>query len=211
MDRWKSRSGKSQRREEKKREDQRREKVRRKKMQAREKVGKSRFTVFLHWFVAPEGRKVGSLKRRVQSHLARWEIKSCRPLRRKAHVQVKKVKNILTFGALLEVHAIVARSTFPCQNVANTPGSEHFWKLWCQKSARHCGSGTEQISKSKCANHTSFGALLEVEMLKMCTRLWREADFHNMRGPLLKVQTWFCVAGAGDSAPCQKWANVRVL
>jgi hypothetical protein len=36
----------SERREEQKREDQRRERVRRKKMQMREKVGKSRNTVF---------------------------------------------------------------------------------------------------------------------------------------------------------------------
>jgi len=61
----KSRDGKSQRREEKKKEYQKREILRRKKIQAREKVGKSRNTVFLQWFVAPEGRKVGSLKRRV--------------------------------------------------------------------------------------------------------------------------------------------------
>ena len=41
MDKWKSRGGKSQRREEKNREkDQRRERVRRKKMQVREKVEK---------------------------------------------------------------------------------------------------------------------------------------------------------------------------
>jgi len=46
MDRWKSRGAKSQRREEQKREDQRRERLRRKKTQAREKVEKSRFTVF---------------------------------------------------------------------------------------------------------------------------------------------------------------------
>ena len=46
MDRWKSRGGKSQRREEKKKEDQRRERVRGKKMQVREKVEKSRFTLF---------------------------------------------------------------------------------------------------------------------------------------------------------------------
>ena len=46
MDRWKSKGGKSQRREEKKREDQRRERVRRKKMQAHEKVAKPRFTMF---------------------------------------------------------------------------------------------------------------------------------------------------------------------
>ena len=75
MDRWKSRGGKSLKGEEQKREDQRRERVKRKKMQAREKVGKSRNTVFFHWFVAPEGRKAGSLKRRVRSHLARWEMK----------------------------------------------------------------------------------------------------------------------------------------
>jgi hypothetical protein len=46
MDRWNSRGGKSQRGEEKKREDQRGERVRGKKMQVREKIGKSRFTVF---------------------------------------------------------------------------------------------------------------------------------------------------------------------
>ena len=42
------------------------EKVRREQRQVREKVGKSRNTVFFRSFVAPEGRKVGSLKRRVR-------------------------------------------------------------------------------------------------------------------------------------------------
>ena len=76
--------------------------VRRKKMQMREKVGKSRNTVFLQWFGAPEGRKVGSLKRRVRSQLARGETKNCTPLWREAHFQVKMRKK-LSFGALLEV------------------------------------------------------------------------------------------------------------
>ena len=61
-------------REEKRREEERRskrERVRRKKIQVREKVGKSRNTVFFQSFVAPEGRKVGSLKRRVRSHVVR--------------------------------------------------------------------------------------------------------------------------------------------
>ena len=66
MERWKSRGGKSQRREEKKKEDQRRERVRGKKMQVREKVEKSRSTV-----LAPGVLKVGSLKRRVRSRLGR--------------------------------------------------------------------------------------------------------------------------------------------
>ena len=163
----KSRGGKSQRREEKKKVDQRRESLRRKKIQVREKVGKSRNTVFFQWFEAPEGRKVGSLKRRVRSQLARWEMKNCTPLWREAHFQVKMYKTHqvwTTFGScdVEKVHAVVARSTFRSQNVQNTPGLDHFWKLRCRKSARRCGA--KHISKSKCTKHTRFGPLLEVEM-----------------------------------------------
>ena len=158
----------------------RREKIRRKKMQMREKVGKSRFTVFFQWFVAPEGRKVGSLKRRVRRQLARWEMKKCTPLWREAHFQVKMYKTPqlrTTFGSwdVEKVHAVVARSTFPSQNVQNTPTSDHFWKLRCRKSARRCGA--KHISKWKCTKHTNVGPLFEVEMSKKCTPLWREAHF----------------------------------
>ena len=45
--------------------------LRREKMQVREKVGKSPNTVFFQCFVAPEGRKIRSLKRRVRRHLGR--------------------------------------------------------------------------------------------------------------------------------------------
>ena len=96
----------------------------------REKVGKSRFTMFSQWFVAPEGRKVGSLERRVRSQLARGEMKNC------------------------------------------TPGAKH-------------------ISKSKCTKHTTFGPLLEVEMLKKCTPLWREAHFQVKMLKALGVRTTF--------------------
>ena len=158
----------------------RREKIRRKKMQVREKVGKSRNTMFFRGFVAPEGWKVGSLKRRVRRHLGRWEMKSCTPLWREAHLEVKCVKNWgvrTTFGSwdVEKAHAVVARSTFRSQNVQNTPASDHFWKLRCRKSARRCGA--KHISKSKCTKHTILGPLLEVEMSKKCTPLWREAHF----------------------------------
>ena len=117
-------------------------------MQVREKVGKSRNIVFFQWYVAPEGRKVGSLKRRVRSQLARWEMKNCTPLWREAH---------------------------PSQNVQNTSTSDHFWKLRCRKSARCCGP--KHISKSNCRKHTMLGPLLEIEMSKKCTPLQREAHF----------------------------------
>ena len=162
MDRWKAEQGRGREKRKIRREKIRRERVRRKKMQMREKVGKSRNTVFFQWFVAPEGRKVGSLKRRVRTQLARNDEK---------------------------LHAVVARSTFPSQNVQNTPGSDHFWKLWCRKSARRCGA--KHISKSKCTKHTILGPLLEVEMSKKCTPLWREAHFQVKMYKTHQVRTTF--------------------
>ena len=160
----------------------------------REKVGKSRFTVFFQWFVAPEGRKVGSLKRRVPSQLARWEMKDCTPLWREAHFQVKMYKthhSRTTFGSwdVEKVHAVVARSTFRSQNVKNTRGSDHFWKLRCRKSVRRCGA--KHISKSKCTKHNMFAPLLEVQMSKKCTPLWRQAHFEVKMLKTLGVRTTF--------------------
>ena len=127
----KSRDGKGQRREEKKKEDQRRESLRREKIQVREKVRKSQNTVFFQWFVAPEGRKVDSLKRRVRSQLARWEMNNCILFWREAHFDVKmhkahEVRTTFWSCDVEKVRAIVARSTFRCQNVQNTSASEHF-------------------------------------------------------------------------------------
>ena len=180
IDRWKAEQGRGREKRKIRRKKSRRERVRRKKMEMREKVGKSRNTVFFQWFGAPEGRKVGSLKRRVRSQLARWEMKSCTPLWREAYLEVKMYKTPhvrATFGSsdLEKVRAVVARSTFRSQNVQSTRGSDHFWRFGCGKSARRCGA--KHILKSKCTNHTSSGPLLAVEMSKKCTLLWREAHF----------------------------------
>ena len=180
MDRWKAEQGRGREKRKIRREKIRRERVRGQKIEMREKVGKSQNTVFFQWFVAPEGRKVGSLKRRVRTQLATGAMKNCTPLWREAHFQVKMYKTPqvrTTFGScdVEKVHAVVARSTFPSQNVQNTPFSDHFWKLRCRKNARRCGA--KHISKSKCTKHLSFGPLLEVAMSKKCTPLWREAHF----------------------------------
>ena len=52
------------------------------------------------------------------------------------------------------------------QNVQNTRGSEHFWKLRCRKSARRCGA--KHISKSNVLKTDGLGPLLEVQMSKKC-------------------------------------------
>ena len=168
--------------------------VRRKKMQMREKVGKSRNTVSFQWFVAREGRKVGSLKRRVRSQLARWEMKNCTPLWREAHFEVKMYKahhGRTTFGScdVKKVHAVAARSTFRSENVQSTPCSDHFWKLRCRKSARCCGA--KHISKWTCTKHLSLAPLLEVQKSKKCTPLWRETHFEVKMYTTLGVRTTF--------------------
>ena len=164
MDRWKAEQGRGREKRKIRRKKSRRERVRRKKMQMREKVGKSRSTVFFQWFVALEGRKVRSLKRRVRSQLARWEMKNCTPLWHEAHFEVK--------------------------NVQNTSVSDDFWKLRCRKSARRCGA--KHISKLKCTKHTSSGPLLAVEMSKKCTPLWREAHFEvkNVQNTSVSDDFW---------------------
>jgi len=53
-----------------------------------------------------------------------------------------------------KLHAVVARSTFPSQNVQNTPASDHFYSLRCRKSARRCGA--KHMSKSQCTKNTMF-------------------------------------------------------
>ena len=76
-----------------------------------------------------------------------------------------------------QLHAVVARSTFPSQDVQSTSAPDHFWKFRCRKSACRCGA--KHVSKSTC---------------------WR----HHMFGPLFDVQMSFGVAGARDCAPSQK-------
>jgi len=61
--------------------------------------------------------------------------------------------------------------------------------LRCRKSARRCGA--KHISKSKCTKHLSVGPLLEVEMSKKCTPLWREAHFEVKMYKALHVRATF--------------------
>ena len=89
--------------------------------------------------------------------------KKCTPLWREAHFQVKMHKTHrlrTTFGSwdVEKVHAVVARSTFPSQNVKK---------------------------------HTRCGPLLEVQISKKCTPLWREAHFQVKMHKTHQVRTTF--------------------
>ena len=84
-----------------------------------------------------------------------------------------------------KLHAVVARSTFRSQNVQNTPGSDHFWKLRCRKSAHRCGA--KHISKSKCTKkrhvRTTFGSCNVEKVHAVAARsTCRSQNVKNTRG-----------------------------
>ena len=135
----------------------------------REKVGKSRNTVFFQWFGAPEGRKVGQMRdEKVHAVVARSTFPS-------QNAQNTRVSD----------HFWKLR----CRKSACRCGAKHILKSKCTKHTilgpllevemwqRACRCGAKHISKSKCTKHLSVGRLLEVEMSKKCTPLWREAHF----------------------------------
>ena len=77
--------------------------------------------------------------------------KKSTPLWHEAHFEVKSVKNWrsrTTFGSwdVEKVHAVVARSTFPSQNVQNTRGSDHFWKFRCAEHTSKSHYSTVQYT-----------------------------------------------------------------
>ena len=88
------------------------------------------------------------------------------------------------------MHAVVARSTFPSQNVQNTRGSDHFWKLRCRKSqkkedadarkgrkvAKHCvfpmiwGSGGSKSRLAKAAGAEPAGQMRDEKVHAVVAR-----------------------------------------
>ena len=133
MDRWKAEQGRGREKR----------KIRRKKSKKKEDADARKGRKVAKHCLFPMiwgsgGSKSRLAKRRVRSQLARWEMKNCTPLWREAHLEIKKIKTQgvrTTFRScdVEKVHAVVARSTFPSQNVQSTPFSDHFWKLRCRK------------------------------------------------------------------------------
>ena len=180
--------------------------------------------------------------------------KNCMPLWREAHLEVNSVKSwrlrsnfgSWDFEMLKKVHAFVARAHFGVKMYKTLQPRSTFesWdveKVHAVVARSTCRS--QNVQSTSCSD--VLGALLEVEISKNCTPLWREAHLEvksakswrvrSMFGSwdvekahafvarstfrsqnvqsttcsdhVLKVQMWFCVAGARDSAHGQKWAK----
>ena len=205
----KRRDGKSKRREEKKKEDQRRDNQKRredergsKKRPSEErrsrcaKKSESRETLcFFHWFVAPEGRKVSSLKRiskpkctkhTFSDHCCKLRCrKSARPcgtkhISKSTYIKHNILRPLLEVDMSKKCASLWREAHFKVKSVKNwwsrsTFGSWHVEKV-------HAVVARSTFRRQKCKKLKGYGALLDVRMS-------------------------FCVAGTRGSAPCQKWAS----
>ena len=99
-------------------------------------------------------------------------------------------------------------STFPSPNVKKS-ASERFWTLSCWKSARGCGAN--KIWNSRCKNASQHFWKLRCSKSARCCgakHIWKSNVLKTEGlGLLFEVRMWFGVAGARDSAPCQKWVK----
>ena len=104
----------------------------------------------------------------------RWKSRGGKSQRRE---RVKTEDAAARKGSKVAAHCVFpmicgsGRSTSRLAKVAGAePSGEMRWK-----SARCCGA--KHMSKSKYTKHTILRPLLEVEMIKKCTPLWRAAHF----------------------------------
>ena len=103
-------------------------------------------------------------------------MKNCTPSWREADLEVKKLK---------------------------TP---HAWNIFgqlrCGKSAQRCGAKCEALFVVKMQKKNTFRPLLEVEMSKKCTLLWREAHFEVNMLKNTAVSEYFWKSGAKSARCC---------
>ena len=173
-------------------------------MQAREKVEKSRVTVFLHAVVARstfQSQKVENTS--VSDHL--WKL-TCRKSARRSganHILKSKgtkhlmfeVRNTFRSWDVEKVHAGVARSTFQFQNVQNTSVSDHFWKLTRRKSACRCGA---KVTTWKTEQFCETSPILELDNVRNTAILrdflnfqsWQHQKRSNSARRPWKMESW---------------------
>ena len=138
MDRWKAEMGRV--REEKRREEERRSKKR--KLQKKEDRGARKGRKAAKHCVFPMICGSGGSKRRLAKAAGAepagqmrdeqfYPVKMCKTPQLRSTFRSCDVK---------KVQSVVARSTFPIQNLQSIPAPDYFWKLRCRKSARRCGA-----------------------------------------------------------------------
>ena len=137
----------------------------------------------------------------------------------RSNIRSQKVQG--TSGALSEVEVFkkcmrLWHEETHCrsQNVQPTRlSSGELFKLKCSKSARRCGRNMPEthLEVNMYKKNNTFGPLLELEMLKKCTQLYREAHSevkkHTTFAPILNVQVQVSFFVAGETTTTNSNCN----
>ena len=130
--------------------------------------------------------------------------KKCTPLWREAHFQVKMYKtpspeHFLEVAMSKKCTPLWREAHFQVKMYKNTFAPDHFWKLRCPKSARHCGA--KHISKSNSVlNWPTSDHFLKLQTSKKCTPLCQKAHFQVKSVKQLKVLSLFLTFRCRKSA-----------
>ena len=205
-----SRDGKSQRREGKKKENQRRD-SRKKEDPGARKGGK----VAKHCVFAMICGSSRSAKGAGAEQSGQMRDEKLHAIAAPSTFASENAKNTSRLEHFWKLRCRKSARRFGAKHIwkskcQNEPGSDHFWKLTCQKSLRRLWRESNFKVKSIKKLTAASRHFWKLTCRKKCMPLWREAHVqakkqqHNMPVPLLKVQMWFCGAGARDCARCQK-------
>ena len=107
-------------------------------MPMREKVGKSRNTVFFQIICGSRGSKSRLAKAAGAEPAGQMRDEKLHAVVARSTFPSQNVQNtpasdgpLLAVEMLKKVHAVVARSTFASQNIQSTKCSRHFWRFRC--------------------------------------------------------------------------------
>ena len=130
--------------------------------------------------------KVGPKNGSCEGSAVQDVYKICTTPARESDLEVKIIKNWhagSTFGSWhrQNLHHACARERFGSQNHEKLACREHFWKLTSTKFAPRLRA--RAIWKSKSLKTGGVGALLEVDIDKICTTPARESDFYERKAP----------------------------
>ena len=94
----------------------------------------------------------------IRTIFGNWDVEK---VWREAHFEIKiyethRCRTTLGSWDVEKVDAVVARSIFWSQNIENTPGSDHFWKLRCRKMWHEAHFEIKMYETHHC--RTTFGS-----------------------------------------------------
>ena len=150
--------------------------------------------------------------RRVQTTFGSWTVRKVHTIVARSNIRSQKVQGTSALEHFRRLRS--SKSACDCgtkkhmsksKRTTNAPQLRRTFSSWNVQKVHAVVAGTcrKHIWKSTCIKNNTFGPLLELEMLKKCTQLYREAHLevkkHTTFAPILNVQVQVSFLVAGET------------